>query len=90
MPKFVIERDIPGAGSLTPAQLREASRKSCDVVDGLAPGLQWIHSYVTADRLYCIYLAREVTSIEEHARRSGFPASRISRVTAVIDPASAD
>ncbi len=90
MPKFVIERDILGAGSLTPEQLREASKKSCDVVDGLAPGLQWIQSYVTADRLYCIYLAREEASIEEHARRSGFPASRISRVAAVIEPATAE
>ncbi len=90
MPRFVIERDLPGAGGLGPDQLRGISRKSCEVLGQLGPEIQWEHSYVTADRIYCVYLAAEESAVREHARRGGFPADRISRVTAVIDPVTAE
>jgi hypothetical protein len=86
MPKFVIEREIPGASKMTPAELAEAARKSNGVLRDLGPQIQWIHSFVTDDKLYCVYLAPDEATILEHARRSGFPASRISAVRAMLDP----
>ena len=86
MPKYVIERDIPGLGKFSPAQLSEAARKSCNVLNQLGPRVQWIQSHVTDDRLYCVYTATNEEAVREHARQSGFPANRISEVRAVIDP----
>ncbi len=90
MPKFVIEREIPGLGNLTDAELREVSRKSVSILKELGPEIQWLHSYVTGDKLYCVYLAPDETSIREHARRGGFPANRISAVRRLIDPTTAE
>lgn len=89
MPKFVIEREIPGAGDLTGQQLVDISAKSCAVLSELGPAIQWLQSYVTDDRLYCIYIAPNEEIVREHARRGGFPANRISAVRSVIDPATA-
>ena len=86
MPKFVIEREIPGASKMTPAELAEAARKSNAVLRELGPQIQRIHSFVTDYKLYCVYLAPDEATILEHARRSGFPASRISAVRALLDP----
>jgi hypothetical protein len=90
MPKFVIEREIPGAGKLTPAELKSISQKSCGVLSSLGPNIHWVHSYVTADKLYCIYYAADESLVKRHAELGGFPANRISRVAAVIDPATAE
>jgi len=90
MPKFVIERDVPGAGSLSDAQLREISQKSLKVLKEMGPEIQWLHSYVTGDKVYCIYLARDEAAIREHARRAGLPANRISAVRRLIDPTTAE
>ena len=90
MPKFVIEREVPGAGSLTDAQLRELSQKSVSVLKELGPQIQWLHSYVTGDKVYCVYLAPDEATIQEHARRVGVPANRVSAVRRLIDPASAE
>ena len=90
MPKFVIERDIPGAGQLSPAELKKISQKSCGVLSSLGPSVHWIQSYVTADRLYCVYHAADESLIRRHAELGGFPANKISRVTTVIDPSSAE
>jgi hypothetical protein len=90
MPKFVIEREIPGAGSLTDAQLREISQKSVNVSKGLGPGIQWLHSYVTGDKVYCVYIAADEVIIQEHAKRVGIPANRISAVRRLIDASSAE
>lgn len=90
MPKFVIEREIPGAGNLTESQLREVSRKSMAVLHSLGPGIQWLHSYVTGDKVYCIYLAHDEATVREHARRTGIPANRISAVRRLIDPTTAE
>ena len=87
MPQFVIEREIPGLGQMTEEQLREISIRSLDVVKGLGPQIQWLHSYVTDDRLYCVYLAPDEAVIREHARKLGVPANRISAVRRLIDPA---
>ncbi|HLA94834.1 MAG TPA: DUF4242 domain-containing protein [Pyrinomonadaceae bacterium] len=89
MPKFVIERDIPGAGKMSANDLMAASQKSCSVLDKLGAEIQWIHSYVTDDKLYCVYTAPSEDLIAEHARESGFPANRISEVRAMIDPTRA-
>jgi hypothetical protein len=86
MPKYVIERDIPALGDFTPEQLGEASRKSCNVLQKLSPRVQWIQSYVTQDKLYCIYIATNEELVREHARLGGFPANRISEVKTIIDP----
>lgn len=86
MPKFVIEREIPEVGKLTSAQLGEVSRKSCNVLQQLAPRVQWVQSYVTQDKLYCVYIAVNEEAVREHARQGGFPVNRISEVKAVIDP----
>ena len=90
MPKFVIERDIPGLGAMSPEQLRGASQKSCSVLRALGPQIQWLHSYVTADRLYCVYIAPSEDLIRRHAAEGGFPANRVSEVKTVIDPTTAE
>ena len=86
MPKYVIERAIPGAGSLSPQELRAISQKSCSVLSEMGPQIQWLHSYVTEDKIYCVYLAPDETSIWEHARRTGIPANRVSAVRRLVDP----
>jgi hypothetical protein len=90
MPKYVIERDVPGAGMLSRVELRSISQRSCTVLDRLGPKIQWVQSYVTDDRIYCIYIAPDEERVREHAKRGGFPASRISRVRTVIDPTTAE
>ena len=90
MPKYVIEREIPGAGKLTPEQLRGISQTSCGVLNKLGPTIQWVQSYVTDDKVYCVYIAPNKQIIEEHAKQGGFPANRISEVRGVIDPTSAE
>ncbi len=90
MPKFVIERNIPGAGQKTLSDWRLGAQRSCGVLLEMGPTIQWLHSYVTGDRLYCIYIAPSEEAIREHARRAGFPADRVSRVTAIIDPTTAE
>ena len=89
MPRYVIERDVPGAGRMSAAELAAISRKSCMVLDGMGPQIQWEQSYVTADRIYCVYTATNEAMVREHASRGGFPANRISEVSAVIDPITA-
>ena len=90
MPKFVIEREVPGAGNLTDAQLRELSQKSANVLKGMGPEIQWLHSYVTGDKVYCVYIAPDEKAVREHARQGGFPANRVSEVTTIIDPTTAE
>jgi hypothetical protein len=90
MPKFVIEREIPGAGNLTDAELQEISRKSVSVIKGMGPEIQWLQSYVTGDKIYCVYLAPDEATVREHAQRGGFPANRISAVRRLIDPSTAE
>jgi hypothetical protein len=90
MPKFVIERNITGAGTFTPEQLRTASQRSVEVLSKLGTEIQWIHSYVAGDKIYCIFLASSEELIKEHARLAGFPADKITRVTTIIEPATAD
>jgi hypothetical protein len=90
VPKFVIERDIPGAGKLTAQQLRVISQASCGIVQTLGPQIQWIQSYVADDKIYCVYIAPNAEIIREHARRGQFPANRIAEVKTVIDPTTAE
>ena len=90
MPKYVIERDIPGAGSLSAQQLQGISQKSCSVLSELGPQIQWIHSYVTGDKIYCVYIAPNEEMVREHARKGGFPANRVSQVKTVIDPTTSE
>ena len=90
MPKYVIERDIPGAGKLSPQQLQGISQKSCSVLNKLGPQIQWVQSYVTDDKLYCVYIAQNAEMVLEHARQGGFPANRVSEVKTVIDPTTAE
>ena len=90
MPKFVIERDISGAGNLSAAELKAISQKSCGVLSQMGPQIQWIESYVTGDRIYCIYHAPDEATVREHARLGGFPANRVSQVKTVISPATAE
>ena len=90
MPKYVIERDIPSAGTMSADELSGASTKSCAVLDRLGNDIQWIHSYVTGDKIYCIYTAPSEELIKQHAKESGFPANRISEVKAIIDPTRAN
>jgi Protein of unknown function (DUF4242) len=87
MPEFVIEREIPGAGQLTEDQIREVSMRSLQVLNALGPQIQWMHSYVTDDRIYCVYLAPDEAAVREHARLAGVPANRISAVRRLVDPA---
>ena len=90
MPKFVIERHIPGAGQFTPVQLREISLISLGVLQEMGPTIQWVHSFVTDDVVYCVYVAPDAETIREHARRGGFPANRVSVVATMIDPTTAE
>jgi len=86
MPKYVIEREIPGAGKLSQQELQAISQKSCNVLTEMGPQIQWVQSYVTSDKVYCVYIAPDEASVREHARRGGFPANRISEVKSMIDP----
>jgi hypothetical protein len=88
--QFVIEREVPGAGSLSDVQIREMSLRSLQTLSSMGPQIQWLHSYVTEDKVYCVYLAPDEDSIREHARRSGIPADRVSAVRRLIDPAALD
>jgi hypothetical protein len=90
MPKYVIEREIPGAGKLSAEELRNISQKSCGVLRGLGPQIQWVESFVTPDRIYCIYIAASEDLVREHAAQGGFPANRISEIKTVIDPTTAE
>lgn len=90
MPKYVIERDIPGAGKLSPQDLHGISQKSCGVLKNLGPQIQWVQSYVTDDKVYCVYIAPNADMVREHARLGGFPANRVSEVKSVIDPTTAE
>jgi hypothetical protein len=90
MPKYVIEREIPGVGKLSAQELQAVSQKSCDVLRELGPQIQWVHSYVTPDKIYCLYIAPDEETVREHARRGGFPANRISLVKTMIDPTSSE
>jgi len=90
MPKYVIEREIPDAGKLSAEQLQAISQKSCGVLQELGPSVQWVHSYVTDDKIYCVYIAPDEALVREHAERGGFPANRISEVKQVIDPTTAE
>jgi hypothetical protein len=90
MPKFVIEREIPGAGQLSAEELHAISQKSCGVLTELGPKIQWIESYVTDDKIYCIYIAPDEATVREHARRGGFPANRVSVVRTTIDPTTSE
>jgi Protein of unknown function (DUF4242) len=87
MPQYVIEREIPGAASLSEAQIREVSLRSLQVLDEMGPQIQWLHSYVTEDKIYCVYLAPDEDAVREHARRTGVPANRVAAVRRLIDPA---
>jgi hypothetical protein len=90
MPKYVIERELPGAGELSREQLQAVAQKSCDVLVKMGPQIQWLHSYVTTDKIYCVYYAANERLIREHADKGGFPANRISEVKDIIDPATAE
>ena len=90
MPKYVIEREIPNAGKLSPAELQGISQKSCSVLRNLGPEIQWVQSYVTDDKLYCVYIAPNEELIREHAQQGGFPANRISEIKSIIDPTTAE
>ncbi len=90
MPKYVIERELPGASDLAQADLQGISQKSCGVLRDLGPEISWQHSYVTQDKIYCVYIAPNEQMVREHAERGGFPANRISKVDAVIDPTTAE
>jgi hypothetical protein len=90
MPKFVIEREVPGAGNLSDAQLREISQKSVEVLKAMGPEIQWLHSYVTGDKVYCVYLAPDEAMIQEHAKRVGIPANRVSAVRRMLEVSSAE
>jgi hypothetical protein len=90
MPKYVIERELPGAGALTDDQVKGISQKSCQVLSHLGPEIQWVESFVTADKIYCVYISPNIELIEKHAREGGFPANKISEVKRRIDPTSAE
>ena len=90
MPKYVIEREIPGAGNMTPLDLQAVSQTSCGVLQKLGPQIQWLHSLVTSDKIYCVYIAQNEDLIREHAQQGGFPANRISEIKSVIDPTTAE
>ena len=90
MPKYVIEREIPNAGKLSASELQAISQKSCDVIQEMGPQVQWLHSYVTGDKIYCVYIASNEDAVRKHAQKGGFPANRISEVRSVIDPSTAE
>ena len=90
MPKYVIERDIPGIGNATDEEVLAISQKSCSVLNQLGPTIQWLHSYVTADKIYCVYIAPDEKMVREHAEQGGFPANCVSEVKSMIDPTTAE
>jgi len=90
MPKYVIEREIPGAGKLTQQQLKNISQTSCRVLQNLGPEINWVHSYVTEDKIYCVYIAPNKEMILEHAKQGGFPANSVSEVSTIIDPTTSE
>jgi hypothetical protein len=90
MPKYIIEREIPGAGSMSPETLQAISQKSCGVLRSMGSHIQWVESFVTADKVYCVYIAPDEAAIQEHARQGGFPANRVSEVKTMIDPTTAE
>ena len=90
MPRYVIEREIPGAGKLTPAELKGISQKSCSVLGEMGPKIQWIQSYVVDDKVYCVYIAPDEATVRKHAQLGGFPANRVSEVRAIIDPITSE
>ena len=90
MPQYVIERELPGAGKLSPEELKAISQKSCGVSNKMGSEIQWVHSYVTEDKIYCVYRASNEMLVREHARQGGFPANRVSQVMAMIDPTTAE
>jgi hypothetical protein len=90
MPRFLIERDLPGAGRLSPEELQQISQKSCSVLGELGPQIQWVQSYVTDDKIYCVYIAPNAEMVREHASRGGFPANVVSQIRAGIDPTTAE
>jgi len=90
MPKYLIEREITGAGKLTSEQLQGISQKSCGILKQLGPQIQWLESFVTADKIYCVYIAPDEATVREHARQGGFPANRVSEVKTIIDPTTAE
>lgn len=90
MPKYVIERDIPNAGNLTPAELKAISQTSCRVIEDMGPHIQWLHSYVAEDKVYCVYIAPGKDSVREHAQKGGFPVTAVYEVAGIIDPITAE
>ena len=90
MPKFLIEREIPGAGDLSADELQAISQKSCGVLREMGPQIQWVESYVTGDKIYCVYIAPDEAAVREHATRGGFPANRVSEIRRMIDPTTAE
>jgi hypothetical protein len=90
MPKYIIEREIPGAGSLAYRELQDISQKSCSVLCEMGPKIQWVESYVTDDKVYCVYIAPDEATVREHAEKGGFPANRISQIRSMIDPTTAE
>jgi hypothetical protein len=90
MPRFVIEREIPGAGKLSQQELHAIAQKSCGVLQEMGPRIQWQESFVTGDKIYCVYIAPDEATVREHAQKGGFPANAVSRVTSVIDPTTSD
>ena len=90
MPQYLIERNIPGAGKLAPGDLKAIAQKSCGVLEGMGPEIEWIHSYVTGDQIHCVYRAPDEMTVREHARLGGFPADRVIEIMAIIDPTTAD
>ncbi len=90
MPKYVIERELPGAGNLSAADLQGIAQKSCGVLEAMGPRIQWVHSYVTGDKVYCVYIAPNEAMVREHAQKGGFPVNRISEVKSIIDPTTSE
>lgn len=90
MPKYIIEREIPGAGSLTQQELKAISQKSCGILNSMGPRIQWLESYVTDDKVYCVYIAPDEATVRAHAEQGEFPANRVSQIRSVIDPATAE
>ena len=90
MPRFVIEREFPGAGKLSPQELQAIAQKSCSALDQLGPRIQWVQSFVTGDKIYCVYIAPDEEMVREHARQGGFPANSVAEVKAIIDPTTAE
>lgn len=90
MPKFLIEREIPGAGSMMPEELQAVSQKSCSILQNLGPKIQWLESFVTENKIYCVYIAPSIDVIKEHAQQGGFPVNRIEQITTIIDPTTSE